>query len=40
VQRAINMFLGMEAPACGVDGDGNGTVSVGEVQQVINGFLS
>ena len=39
VQRAINMFLGMETPACGVDADSNGTVSVGEVQQVINLFL-
>jgi len=39
VQRAINMFLGSEAPGCGVDCDGNGVVSVGEVQRVINGFL-
>ena len=39
VQRAVNMFLGFEAPECGVDGDSSGTVSVGEVQAVINGFL-
>jgi len=39
VQRAINMFLGMEPVSCGVDCDANGSVSIGEVQKVINGFL-
>ena len=39
VQKAINMFLGALAPACGVDCNANGTVSIGEVQKVINGFL-
>ena len=39
VQKAINMFLGTQAPACGVDCNGDGTVSIGEVQKVINAFL-
>ena len=39
VQKAINMFLGTLAPACGVDCTGDGTVSIGEVQKVINVFL-
>ena len=39
VQKAINMFLGTQAPTCGVDCDGNGQVSIGEVQKVINAFL-
>ena len=39
VQKAINMFLGIEPPACNVDCDGNGIVSIGEVQKVINAFL-
>jgi len=40
VQKGINMFLGTEPIACGVDTDLNGNVSVGEVQTVINGFLN
>ncbi len=39
VQRAINMFLGVEIPKCGVDENGDGSVSIGEVQRVINAFL-
>ncbi len=39
VQRAINMFLGQEAPACTADGNGSGGVTIGEVQRVINAFL-
>lgn len=39
VQKAINMFLGLEPPACNVDCDRNGMVSIGEIQKVINGFL-
>lgn len=39
VQRAINMFLGIEPAGCGADCDGDGTLSIGEVQRVINGFL-
>jgi len=39
VQQVINMFLG-EAPAGnGADCDGDGVISIGEVQRVINGFL-
>jgi hypothetical protein len=39
VQRAINMFLGLESPSCGADCNGDGTVSIGEIQKVINAFL-
>ena len=39
VQKAINMFLGIQAPGCGVDCNGDGQVSIGEVQKVINAFL-
>jgi PKD repeat protein len=39
VQKAINMFLGLQAIDCGVDCNGDATVSIGEVQRVINGFL-
>lgn len=39
VQRGVNMFLGTEAPGCGVDQNGDGAVSIGEVQKVINCFL-
>lgn len=39
VQKAINMFLGIQAVGCGVDCNGDGTVSIGEVQKVINVFL-
>jgi PKD repeat protein len=39
VQKAINMFLGIQAIDCGVDCNSNGTVSIGEVQKVINAFL-
>jgi hypothetical protein len=39
VQKAINMFLGIQAVGCGVDCSGDGTVSIGEVQKVINAFL-
>jgi hypothetical protein len=39
VQKAINMFLGLLPPECGVDCGGDGVVSIGEVQKVINGFL-
>ena len=39
VQRAVNMFLSLEAPACGSDCDGDGTVSIGELQKVVNAFL-
>jgi len=39
VQRAVNMFLGIEPPGCAVDADGDGSVSIGEVQRVINAFL-
>lgn len=39
VQKAVNMFLGLEVPACGVDCNGDGAVSIGEVQKVINAFL-
>jgi hypothetical protein len=33
------MFLGTIPPDCGVDCDGSGEVSIGEVQKVINAFL-
>ena len=39
VQKAINMFLGLQAPGCGVDCNGDGNVSIGEVQKAINAFL-
>ena len=39
VQKAINMFLGTQAPGCGVDCNGDGKISIGEVQKVINAFL-
>ena len=39
VQKAINMFLGLEGPGCGSDVNGDGQVSIGEVQKVINAFL-
>jgi len=39
VQKAINMFLAVEPPACGADGNADGAVSIGEVQRVINAFL-
>jgi hypothetical protein len=39
VQKAINMFLGIQAIVCGVDCSGDGTISIGEVQKVINAFL-
>lgn len=39
VQKAINMFLGVVPPACGVDCNVDGAISIGEVQKVINGFL-
>ena len=39
VQKAINMFLGLQTPGCGVDCDGSGQVSIGELQKVINAFL-
>ena len=39
VQGAINMFLGTQAPGCGVDCDGDGRVAIGELQKVINAFL-
>jgi N-acetylneuraminic acid mutarotase len=39
VQKAINMFLGLQAIGCGVDCNGSGSVSIGEVQKVINCFL-
>ena len=39
VQKAINMFLGIQAPSCGADCDGNSQVSIGEVQKVLNAFL-
>ena len=39
VQAAINMYRGiMPATTC-VDSDKNGTVSIAEVQKVINGYL-
>jgi hypothetical protein len=34
------MFLGVETPGCGADADGGGAVSIGELQQVINAFLT
>ena len=40
VQRAINMFLGMQVPGCNVDCNYDSSVSVGEVQKVIDIFLS
>jgi hypothetical protein len=39
VQLAIDMFLGLQYPACRADCDGDWTVSIGEVQKVINAFL-
>lgn len=39
VQKAVNMFLGIQSPACGVDCNGDGSVSIGEVQRVVNNFL-
>lgn len=39
VQRAINMFLGIEPVACGADCNGDGAISIGEVQRVILVFL-
>lgn len=39
VQKAINMFLGLQSLGCGVDCSGDGVISIGEVQKVINGFL-
>jgi hypothetical protein len=33
------MFLGTLASGCGVDCNGDGAVSIGEVQKVINVFL-
>ena len=39
VQKAINMFLGLQAAGCGADCNGDGMISIGEVQKVINAFL-
>lgn len=39
VQQAINMFLEIIPPDCGVDCNRDGMVSIGEAQKVINGFL-
>jgi hypothetical protein len=39
LQRAVNMFLGIEPPACGADCDGDGQLSIGEVQRAVNAFL-
>lgn len=39
VQKAINMFLGVQAPGDFVDCNEDGSVSIGEVQVVINEFL-
>ncbi len=39
VQSAINMFLGLKAPAPCVDTNGVGGVAISEVQKVINAFL-
>lgn len=39
VQRAVNMFLGVQEIGCGVDCNQDGSVSIGEVQKVINAFL-
>jgi PKD repeat protein len=39
VQKAINMFLGIEPVGCGADCNGDGSVSIGEVQKVVNAFL-
>jgi hypothetical protein len=39
VQKAVNMFLGTQAPDCGVDCSRDGAASIGEVQKVINIFL-
>jgi hypothetical protein len=33
------MFLGTLTPGCGADCNGDGVISIGEVQKVINGFL-
>ncbi len=39
IQRAIKMFLGLEAPLPAMDLDQNNLVSISEVQKVIKGFL-
>lgn len=39
LQRAVNMSLGIESAACGVDGDAGGTVSSEELAAVIDAFL-
>jgi hypothetical protein len=39
MQRAINMFLGVEPANCGADCNGDWEISIGEVQRVINAFL-
>ena len=38
-QKAVNMFLGLQAPDCGVDCNGDGSVSIGEVQKVASAYL-
>jgi len=39
LQRAAAMREGSQAPACGVDADGNGAVSDAELQAVVDSFL-
>jgi hypothetical protein len=39
VQRAVNMYLTIETPACGVDTDSSGVVSLEEVQAVADAYL-
>lgn len=39
VQRAVNMHLGIEPAACGVDTNRDGIVTIDELQRVINAFL-
>ena len=39
LQRAVNMFLGIEVPGCGIDCDNDGRASIAEVQKVVSGFL-
>lgn len=39
VQRAVDMFLGIQPSSCGVDCSADGQLSVGELQKAIDAFL-
>jgi len=40
VKLALDMYLGLQAPARFVDADGDDAVTLPEVQKVINAFLA